>query len=71
MTGASKMTRGSRITARIGWGVAVLAILYLLFAVVIALVVPGHWGDVAKISGVCLATGLIASWLIRKRARQG
>jgi hypothetical protein len=65
MSEPSRITRTGQIAAAVGWSMALLAAAYLVFAVAVALIVPGHWSDVAKIAGVCFIVSSLAVWLIR------
>jgi hypothetical protein len=63
-------TRQGQVLSGVGWTLALLAVLYFVFSVVMATLVSGHWADVLRIGVVCLAASGVALWLIRTgRAR--
>ena len=65
MRGSSTGSRPRQVLLGIGLATALLALLYLAFAVCMAIYAPGHWGDVLWIASLCLAAGVIAVALIR------
>jgi hypothetical protein len=65
MSTLSKRPRSRAVLSRIGLALGLLTASWLCFAVVAAAYVPGHWGDVLRISSVCLVSGVISTVLIR------
>jgi hypothetical protein len=65
MSRTTKATSSGQVLSGVGWTLALLAAIYLGFAVALGSQAPGHWGDVVKIGAVCAAAGFGAFWLIR------
>jgi hypothetical protein len=53
----------------VGFGLALIAFGWLLFAFVMAVLVPGHWGDVLRIASVCAGVWATSGVLIRRGRR--
>jgi hypothetical protein len=57
--------RSRMVLAGIGIALGFLTAAWLGFAIVVAAFVPGHWGDVLRISAVCLVVLGVSAVLIR------
>jgi hypothetical protein len=53
------------VLSGIGFALGFLAAVWLGFAIFAAAYVPGHWGDVVRIAGVCVVPGVTSIALIR------
>jgi hypothetical protein len=53
------------VLAGIGVALGFLTAVWLGSAIVVAAFVPGHWGDVLRISAVCLVVLAVSAVLIR------
>lgn len=57
--------RSRMVLAGIGVALGILTAVWLGFAIVMAAFVPGHWGDVLRISVVCLVVLAVSAVLTR------
>jgi hypothetical protein len=55
-----------RVAFATGLTLATLTVLWLVSALAMASLIPGHWGDVARIALASLASGTASAVLIRR-----
>jgi hypothetical protein len=57
--------RYREVLSGIGFGLALLAAIWLGSAILMAALIPGHWGDVVRIASACVVAGIISVVLVR------